>query len=223
MLYQPTFVPVKAARAVTPSAGLTLLSLFGWTLGGVFVVEWADSPIGPYKEVAVLSGLVARDFRIGAWASHIVVTTPEAVAGGAGLYGLPTRLGRIDLAEDSRGGRGREIEFLAEDEIGVRGWADWLPASPGDAGPEPGLSLTLPSFSGRLPAADAAAPPTPLLRYPLTLGPARRVRICPPIRTRRSAALPDALRDVLGGPVASPCLQVDGVDVVAGVPVEVSR
>ena len=79
VLYQPTFVPVDAARAVTPtsSSGLTLLSAFGWTLGGCFVVEWTDSPIGPYREVAVLSGLVARGLSIGAWASHIVVTTPE--------------------------------------------------------------------------------------------------------------------------------------------------
>ena len=57
--YQPMFVRVSAARAVTPPA-VTLLSAFGWTLGGVFVVDWLDSPVGPYREVAVLSSLVAR-------------------------------------------------------------------------------------------------------------------------------------------------------------------
>ena len=34
--------------------------VFGYTLGGVFVVDWTESPVGPYREVAVLSGLVAR-------------------------------------------------------------------------------------------------------------------------------------------------------------------
>ena len=95
--YQPTFVPVQAARAVTPTSGLTLLSLFGWTLGGVFVVEWQDSPVGPYQEVAVLSGLVARGLSIGAWASHIVVTTDTAVLAGRSVFGLPARQGSIDF------------------------------------------------------------------------------------------------------------------------------
>ena len=95
VLYQPAFVPIEAARAVTPTSGLTLLSLFGWTLGGTFVVEWTDSPIGPYREVAVLSGLVSRGLGIGAWASHIVVTTPEAVDAGRAIFGLPATLGRV--------------------------------------------------------------------------------------------------------------------------------
>jgi len=109
VLYQPTFVPIKAARAVTPTTsnqnnegggGLTLLSLFGYTLGGLFLVEWTHSPIGPYREVAVLSGLVLRDFSIGAWASHIVVTSPEAVESGRDLFGLPTVLGSIDFGDE---------------------------------------------------------------------------------------------------------------------------
>ena len=71
VMYQPTLVRTSAARAVTPRDGLRLLSFLGWTLGGVFVVDWADSPVGPYREVAVLSGLVARGLSIGAWASHM--------------------------------------------------------------------------------------------------------------------------------------------------------
>ena len=40
VMYQPTLVRTSAARAVTPRDGLTLLSFLGWTLGGVFVVDW---------------------------------------------------------------------------------------------------------------------------------------------------------------------------------------
>ena len=96
-MYQPTLVRVSAARAVTPRDGLTLLSLFGYTLGGVFVVDWTESPVGPYREVAVLSGLVARGLSIGAWASHIVVTTPASVGGGRAVFGLPPVLGSVDF------------------------------------------------------------------------------------------------------------------------------
>ena len=105
VMYQPTLVRTSAARAVTPRDGLTLLSFCGYTLGGVFVVDWTDSPVGPYREVAVLSGLVARGLSIGAWASHIVVTTPASVGGGRAVFGLPTVLGTIDFnaAEESDG------------------------------------------------------------------------------------------------------------------------
>ena len=103
VMYQPTLVRASAARAVTPSDGLMLLSFLGYTLGGVFVVDWTESPVGPYREVAVLSGLVARGLSIGAWASHIVVTTPESVGGGRTIFGLPTVLGSVDFkaAEES--------------------------------------------------------------------------------------------------------------------------
>jgi len=105
VLYQPTLVRTSAARAVTPRDGLTLLSCFGYTLGGVFIVDWTDSPVGPYREVAVLSGLVARGLSIGAWAAHIVVTTPASVSGGRQIFGLPTVMGTIDFkaAEESDG------------------------------------------------------------------------------------------------------------------------
>ena len=105
VMYQPTLVRTSAARAVTPRDGLRLLSFLGWTLGGVFVVDWTESPVGPYREVAVLSGLVARGLSIGAWASHIVVTTPASVGGGRAVFGLPTVLGSVEFkaAEESDG------------------------------------------------------------------------------------------------------------------------
>ena len=78
------------------------LSLFGWTLGGVFAVEWADSPLGPYREVAVLSGLVASsDLRIGAWASHIIVTSEGAAEAGKAVFGLPATPGSIEFEAES--------------------------------------------------------------------------------------------------------------------------
>lgn len=271
VLYQPTFVPVDAARAVTPAvSGLKLLSLFGWTLGGVFVVDWAESPIGPYREVAVLSGLVARGFSIGAWASHIVVTTPEAREAGRDLFGLPAVLGSIELAAASReadvtslGSAARDIAvgtavafkvaigtalpgvaepaerlgrapstsststsitFEADDAIRVQGWESWnVPEGTQERERGPALTLSLPSFAGCLD--EGMTEGGSLLRYPLTLGPARRVRLLPAMRTilpggADAALLSKSVRAALGGPCACPCIAVDGVTVVAGTPVE---
>ena len=78
--------------------------------------------------------------------------------------------------------------------------------------------LSLPSFSGCL---DTPSGETPLLRYPLRLGPARRLRLRAPMPTRVAPGLSGAVRNVLGGPCACPCIQVDGVRVVAGRPEEV--
>ena len=254
VMYQPTLVRTSAARAVTPRDGLMLLSVLGWTLGGVFVVDWTDSPVGPYREVAVLSGLVARGLSIGAWASHIVVTTPASVGGGRAVFGLPTVLGSIDFkaGEESDGdawrreltgardllediavafkvGIGAAQPGIAEpaerlrrrverapttrgfdfesNAVTITGWDGWRGGSPAE-----GPSLSLPSFSGRL----AEFPE--LLRYPLKLGPASRVALRPSMPTRVTGAVSDDLAAVLDGSPACPCIQVDGVSVVAGRP-----
>jgi len=256
VLYQPTLVRTSAARAVTPRDGLTLLSLFGYTLGGVFVVDWTDSPVGPYREVAVLSGLVARGLSIGAWASHIVVTTPASVGGGRAVFGLPTVLGSVDFkaGEESDGeawrrelagarellediavafkvGIGaaqpgiaepaerlrrrvegvpttRGFDFASDADVTVTGWDGWREGG----APADGPSLSLPSFSGRLTESPE------LLRYPLKLGPASRVALRPSMPTRVTKVVSDDIAAVLDGPPACPCIQVDGVTVVAGLP-----
>ena len=281
VLYQPAFVPVAAARAVTPTSDVNLLSLFGWTLGGVFVVEWHDSPIGPYRETAVLSGLVVRGLSLGAWASHIIVTTPEAVTAGVDVFGLPARLGRVefearpDVASlDRRGALTtagvravREMaasaalicktalgtavpgvaepaerlrpqtaasedseswfRFDADNVMSVVGWDGWLNDGvdcTGDAERSSGPSISLPSFSGCLPQHGGSIDErSALLRYPLRLGPAHRVRLRPAMATHLGpgAVLSEELEAILlGGPCACPCIQVDRVQVEAGVPIE---
>mmetsp|Transcript_14734 Transcript_14734/g.22512 ORF Transcript_14734/g.22512 Transcript_14734/m.22512 type:complete len:382 (-) Transcript_14734:242-1387(-) len=332
VLYQPTFVPVRAARAApTPTDGLTLLSLFGWTLGGVFVAEWETSPVGKYREVAVLSGIVARfsndtGFRLelGAWASHIVVTTDPAVAAGRKQFGLPAKLGNVEFASSSghcedpddgnfwlkdsrnaaasvwRTGRrfaedvavglkcavgaaapgiaepaerlrktysdlptsinsaelvviknraniSRGFCFASDNTCIVQGWDGFLPLEVDNnkigRKAADGFALSLPSFSGRL----SREPPddygsggdtketstSPLLRYVLKLGPARRIRLRPSMptfllregyeenatfREGNDTVLSGGLRGVLEGPCACPCIQIDGVRVVAGLP-----
>lgn len=217
VMYQPTFVPVEAARTATPEDGLALLSVAGYTLGGYFIVDWTDSPVGPYREVAVLSALVARGFSIGAWASHIFVSRPEAVDAGRSIFGLPAQLATIDFAGSTSE---CSVEFNGDDAIRVTGWrdSDWLSV---EQQPSSSLSLSLPSFSGRLPGSGSSSGSrSPLLRYPLTLGPVRHASLLPALRGRAGSALADeSLRALVDGPrPACPLIKIDGVDVVAGQP-----
>jgi len=280
ILYQPALVPLSAAKAVTPK-DLSILGAFGWTLGGVFGVEWTDSPVGYYREVAVLSALVYKDFGIGAWASHIVVTEREAAVAAQSLFGLPAVVGEVGLddtgekeiltdakawtqlfrqtTEESRKFAeelavalkytfgtavpglsepaerlrppsvsscptvGRRFVFSSSDSVEIEGWDGWLPddddehldSRSDDCSSNGFLSLNLPSFSGRLPQDEGRT--SALLRYDLRLGPARNIRLRPPMATDVRIKDDPLLENVLGGPVGwIPCLQVDGVTVVAG-------
>ena len=222
VLYQPTFVPVAQALAVTPTDGLQLLSAAGYTLGGLFVVEWTNAPLGPYREVAVLSAVVSRGLSIGAWASHIFVDRPEAVEAGRTIFGLPAQLAEIRF-EDA-GESACRVHFQSESEIVVSGWRGWSPLAKQPVAADASLSgvLSLPSFSGRLSAIDTAGR-GPLLRYPLSLGPIRRAGLRGAMCSQAAPLVADEhLRALIDGPQAAcPCVVIDGVDVVAGAPSEV--
>ena len=211
-LYQPSWVPLDAARRVTPPE-ITILSAFDYTLGGTFVVEWTDSPVGPYKEVAVLSALVMRGLSLGAWVSHIRVSSESAEEYGKAFWGLPARTVRLHFEPDEdREGRGL-LDFQSDGSVAVSGWDGWQPVDPSASRPRRSL-LSLPSLSGCLP--DERGGRTSLLRYPLQLGTPRALRLRPPLQVRHSVGVEPALRALLDGPAACPCIQIDGVDIVAG-------
>ena len=116
----------------------------------------------------------------------------------------------------------RERQFLFRDgnSVEVRGWDGWRERDPtrrSGGRDEPGLNL--PSFSGRLPdeRRRPGAGRTALLRYDLRLGPARGVRLRPPVPTEvRLRDQEPLMEGVLGGPMGLiPCIQVDGVQIVA--------
>lgn len=224
-VYQPQWVRIEAARRVIPRAdGLRLLSLFGWTLGGLFVVEWTDSPIGPYREVAVLGGLVSGGGAIGAWASHIVVTSPAAVEAGRSIWGLPAVVGTIEFLEPSDGGEGGcTVDFVSDAHVVISGFP---PSSSTDADlrvqGQRSQSFELPSLSGALPGPGSQK--SALLRYPLSLSSPRSLRLRPPLDATLSDGVTDAsLRRVLDGAPATPVsIEACGVDIVAGVPSLVS-
>lgn len=98
------------AKSGIPGPGLPKevrpLSLFGYTVGGSFYVEWGGSPWGAYREVGLLSSLVADRSKNGpvfgpwgGWASHVWVDSAIAAEGGRRLWGLPTSRCDIDVLE----------------------------------------------------------------------------------------------------------------------------
>ena len=131
-----------------------MLSVAGYTLGGIFCVEYEDSPIGPYREVAVLSSLVGlapsplRFPAIGAWASHIFVDSSQvAVDYGREIWGLPATRMAIQFVPD---GDDPAVRFDTN-EIIVSGWENVTIQKPRS---RDWWNVSLPSFSGMLSQGD---------------------------------------------------------------------
>jgi hypothetical protein len=58
-LYQLHLVKASTARAFVPR-DLRLVEAFGYTLGGMFLARYHDSPAGAFDEVRLESSLVLR-------------------------------------------------------------------------------------------------------------------------------------------------------------------
>lgn len=185
--YQFKAIPVETARKTgipyksnEMRKGLNLLSLGGYTLGGIFAVEYESSPIGPYREVAVLSGLVSKGLGIGAWASHIYVNSEDAAVYGRQFWGLPATTFPIEFRPSKQG---KEIDkslnsvnfsvSFEKDAIFVDGWNRVETCGKETSTERQGkgllrpLDISLPSFSGYLPLSSGGH--SDLLQYPLQI------------------------------------------------------
>jgi hypothetical protein len=167
--------PWKSTVMDSSVSPLILLSVAGFTLGGIFCIEYKDSPIGPYREVAILSSLVATTGRyhpsssssfltlpsIGAWTSHIFVDSEDAASYGVRYWGLPAKVLAIDFKPDgndnvgaARTSTGSNVMFSNQG-IEVSGW-NCVENVTGLSKTKSWLTsewidLSLPSFSGCLP------------------------------------------------------------------------
>jgi acetoacetate decarboxylase len=88
----PGLVRSHEARRFLPS-GAELVSLLpGLTLGGIALVDYVVSPVGPYHELLVIAGLARCDRRLGLFVSHAYVDSPLSRTAGRELWGLPKEL-----------------------------------------------------------------------------------------------------------------------------------
>ena len=87
-LYQLNLVKASDARKHVP-ADLKLVELFGYTLGGVYLARYDDSPAGVFDEMVALGGLVWNPPTSCAWAARVFVNNRDARAHGVKTCGLP--------------------------------------------------------------------------------------------------------------------------------------
>ena len=76
-----------------------VLSVFGWTIGGVVALEYDDSPVGPYREYVAMGALVVKRGAIGSWGQRLYVSCSEAERLCQELWGVPAEQADIDFYE----------------------------------------------------------------------------------------------------------------------------
>ena len=110
--------------------------------------------------------------------------------------------------------------FQSNSAMQINGWNGWLPLQDVNETSRKskkveGTGIGLPSFLGRFSGR------TPLMKHPLCLASAKSAQSRHPMTTISETEGNNDLCDTLGGPCISPCLQFDGVEVVAGNPAEI--
>ena len=85
---------VVPALLRTPGRGAS-----GLRAGGFAVVDYADTPVGPYREALTAVALSAR----AGWVPWMVVDSPTSREGGREHWGLPKELATIDAAWSAAG------------------------------------------------------------------------------------------------------------------------
>lgn len=90
-LYQFHLVKAEIAKAVIPKE-FKLVEAFGYTLGGFFLANYNESPVGSFDELVVISGIVWNPPISHAWASRVYVNSDEACRHGRKEFGLPSQV-----------------------------------------------------------------------------------------------------------------------------------
>lgn len=93
-LYQLHLVKAATARAFVPK-DLRLVEAFGYTLGGMFLARYHDSPAGQFDELVVIAGIVWNPPTSCAWAARVLVNSAEACRHGRKEVGLPSHVAKF--------------------------------------------------------------------------------------------------------------------------------
>ncbi|TVU32152.1 hypothetical protein EJB05_23871, partial [Eragrostis curvula] len=97
-LYQLHLVKASTARAFVPPE-LRLVEAFGYTLGGMFLARYHDSPAGEFDELVVIAGIVWNPPTSCAWAARVLVNSVEACRHGRKEVGLPSHVATFSKTE----------------------------------------------------------------------------------------------------------------------------
>ena len=100
-LVQTSDLPNSVKESLPPS--VSIVSLFGWTIGGVVALEYDDSPVGPYREYVSMGAVVTKRGAIGQWGSRLFVNTKKAEKVCQDIWDVPAKLAKIDFLEGEYG------------------------------------------------------------------------------------------------------------------------
>ena len=84
-----------------PPPSVSILSIFGWTVGGSVALEYDNSPIGPYREYVTMGAIVFKRGAFGQWGSKLFVSTPAAEDICRKTWNVPAALADIEFSEES--------------------------------------------------------------------------------------------------------------------------
>lgn len=141
--FRPALVRAPAQGSLPQ--GVTTLSLFGWSLGGVVALQYDDSPVGPYFEYVTMGALVTKRGAVGQWGRNLYVSTAPAEEVCQRVWGVPAI--EADIGFSDEGGALRVLEPPAEDaassrpRISLEGWGETRSASDALGGLVEGLPV----------------------------------------------------------------------------------
>lgn len=129
--FRPALVRVPPPDSdLRPPPSVSMLNLFGWTVGGVVALEYDESPVGPYREYVTMGSVVSKRGALGQWGSKLYVSTDVAQRVCEDVWGVPATLADIEFEEKGVGGAPTSLQVdcppdgseQSRQKIAVVGW-----------------------------------------------------------------------------------------------------
>ena len=101
--FRPAIVKIPSdsnPSAPSPPPSLSILNLFGYTIGGTVALEYDTSPVGPYKEYVTMGAVVSKRGALGQWGSRLYVSTQVAEDVCRDVWGVPAIVADINFVEE---------------------------------------------------------------------------------------------------------------------------
>ena len=193
--FRPALVNINdESNSLRPPSSVSVLNVFGWTIGGTVALEYDTSPVGPYREYVTMGAVVSKRGALGQWGSRLYVSNQVAEDVCQDVWKVPAQVADIEFEEDP--GQSLSVDSAPTNfgsnpqQIRVKGWSNTRVLTDEElANDAPGGNLPvywtptikalwapiipLPAISG-----DKQEDNLPLHRLRLSAG-ALRLRFCP--------------------------------------------
>ena len=131
--FRPALVRAPSSEDASdpkPPPSLSIVNLFGWTIGGTVSLEYDTSPVGPYREYVTMGAVVSKRGALGQWGSRLYVSTQTAEDVCVDVWGVPAQVADIDFVEGEASSSSLRVETApsklitgVKQRIEVAGWS----------------------------------------------------------------------------------------------------